>query len=46
LFNRYFIPVGSNFTNELTINIGTMTDKGAEFNLNATPSGQEILAGT
>ena len=36
LFNQVPIPVGTNFTNELTINIGTMTDKGAEFNINAT----------
>jgi TonB-dependent starch-binding outer membrane protein SusC len=36
LFNSVFIPVGSNFTNEMTINIGTMNDKGAELNVNAT----------
>lgn len=36
LFNQVPIPVGSNFTNELVINIGSMTDKGAELNLNAT----------
>jgi TonB-dependent starch-binding outer membrane protein SusC len=42
LFNTVFIPVGSNFTNLMTLNIGTMTDKGVELNLNATPvrSGQ------
>ncbi len=37
LFNSVFIPVGSNFTNEMTINIGTMQDQGVELNLNATP---------
>lgn len=37
LFNTVFIPVGSNFTNQLTINIGTMRDQGVELNLNATP---------
>jgi len=37
LFNSVFIPVGSNFTNEMTINVGTMNDKGAELNVNATP---------
>ncbi len=37
LFNNIFIPVGSNFTNQLTENIGTMKDQGIEFNLNAKP---------
>lgn len=37
LFNNVFIPVGSNFSNEMTLNVGTMNDKGVEFNLNATP---------
>jgi TonB-dependent starch-binding outer membrane protein SusC len=37
LFNTVPIPVGTNFTNELTVNVGTMTDKGAELNINATP---------
>ncbi len=37
LFNSIFIPVGSNFTNELNENIGTMKDQGVEFNVNATP---------
>jgi iron complex outermembrane receptor protein len=37
LFNSVFIPVGSNFTNEETLNIGTMNDKGAELNVNAIP---------
>ena len=36
LFNQVPIPVGSNFTNELVINVGSMTDKGVELNLNAT----------
>jgi TonB-dependent starch-binding outer membrane protein SusC len=36
LFNTVFIPVGSNFTNELTLNIGTMNDMGAELNVNGT----------
>lgn len=37
LFNSVFIPVGSNFTNEMTLNVGTMNDKGVELNVNATP---------
>ncbi|HVS96416.1 MAG TPA: SusC/RagA family TonB-linked outer membrane protein [Puia sp.] len=37
LFNSVFIPVGSNFTNQMTVNIGTMKDQGFELNLNATP---------
>jgi iron complex outermembrane receptor protein len=37
LFNSVFIPVGSNFTNQMTVNIGTMKDQGVELNLNATP---------
>ncbi|HLI92318.1 MAG TPA: SusC/RagA family TonB-linked outer membrane protein, partial [Puia sp.] len=37
LFNNVFIPVGSNFTNQATINIGTMKDQGMEFTLNANP---------
>jgi TonB-linked SusC/RagA family outer membrane protein len=36
LFNSVFIPVGSNFTNEMTLNVGTMKDQGAELNINAT----------
>ncbi|HTR31893.1 MAG TPA: SusC/RagA family TonB-linked outer membrane protein [Puia sp.] len=37
LFNSVFIPVGSNYTNVYTINIGTMKDQGVEFTVNATP---------
>ncbi|TDW99961.1 SusC/RagA family TonB-linked outer membrane protein [Dinghuibacter silviterrae] len=37
LLNNVFIPVGSNFTNQFTINIGSMIDEGAEFTLNAIP---------
>jgi TonB-linked SusC/RagA family outer membrane protein len=37
LQNLVFIPDGTNFSNEATVNIGSMTSKGFEFNLNATP---------
>ena len=37
LFNSVFIPVGSNFTNQMVLNVGTMNDKGVELNVNATP---------
>jgi TonB-dependent starch-binding outer membrane protein SusC len=37
LLNNVFIPVGQNFTNENTINIGSMTSQGVEFSINATP---------
>lgn len=37
LLNSVFIPVGSNFTNEGTINIGDMTNQGVEVNLNTVP---------
>jgi iron complex outermembrane receptor protein len=32
--NNVFIPVGSNFTNKATINIGSMIDQGVEFSVN------------
>jgi TonB-dependent starch-binding outer membrane protein SusC len=35
LLNNIYIPVGSNFTNKATVNIGTMTDQGVEFSINA-----------
>jgi TonB-linked SusC/RagA family outer membrane protein len=31
------IPVGSNFTNLVTTNVGSLTNKGFEFSINATP---------
>ena len=37
LQNFVFIPDGTNFTNEATINIGSMVSQGFEFNLNTTP---------
>ena len=37
LQNRVFIPDGTNFSNEATINIGSMVSQGFEFNLNTTP---------
>jgi TonB-linked SusC/RagA family outer membrane protein len=37
MFQNIFIPVGSNFTNQLNENIGTMKDQGVEFNLSAKP---------
>jgi TonB-linked SusC/RagA family outer membrane protein len=37
LLNSVFIPVGSNFTNEGTINVGSMTNQGVEVNLNTVP---------
>jgi TonB-dependent starch-binding outer membrane protein SusC len=37
LQNLVFIPDGTNFSNEATINIGSMVSQGFEFNLNTTP---------
>jgi TonB-linked SusC/RagA family outer membrane protein len=37
LLNAVNLPAGTNFTNIYTINIGSMTDKGAEVNLNIIP---------
>lgn len=37
LLNLTTVPLGVNFTNQLLLNIGTMENKGVEFNLNATP---------
>jgi iron complex outermembrane receptor protein len=37
LQNLVFIPDGTNFTNQATINIGSMVSQGFEFNLNTTP---------
>jgi len=37
LLNQVYIPVGDNFTNLLTINIGSMVSNGAELNLNVIP---------
>lgn len=37
LLNNIPIPVGTNFSNYLLTNVGSMENKGVEFNLNATP---------
>lgn len=37
LLNLTTIPLGVNFDNQLLLNIGTMENKGVEFNLNAIP---------
>ncbi len=37
LFNTVYVPAGNNFTNQYTINIGDMTDRGVEANLNLVP---------
>jgi len=37
LLNNTTIPLGVNFGNQLLLNIGSMENKGVEFNLNATP---------
>jgi TonB-dependent starch-binding outer membrane protein SusC len=37
LINSIFIPDGTNFTNKVTTNIGSMVSKGAEFTINAVP---------
>ncbi|HEY6082445.1 MAG TPA: TonB-dependent receptor, partial [Chitinophagaceae bacterium] len=37
LLDYVFIPVGSNFSNEVTTNIGNMTSQGVEFDVNAIP---------
>ncbi len=37
LLNRIVIPNGSNFSNVLLTNVGSMENKGAEFSLNAIP---------
>jgi TonB-linked SusC/RagA family outer membrane protein len=37
LFNTVPVPAGTNFTNLFTINIGDMTDRGLEANLNLVP---------
>lgn len=37
LLDYITIPVGSNFTNKITTNIGNMTSKGIEFSINAIP---------
>jgi TonB-dependent starch-binding outer membrane protein SusC len=37
LQNLVFIPDGTNFSNQATINIGSMVSQGFEFNLNTTP---------
>jgi iron complex outermembrane receptor protein len=35
LLNRISVPVGSNFSNEIITNVGTMENKGIEFTLNS-----------
>src|SRR5258708_29524062 len=37
LLNVVPIPAGSNFTSTLLVNVGNMTNKGAEFIINASP---------
>lgn len=37
LLDYVTIPVGSNFTNKITTNIGNMTSKGIEFSIHTTP---------
>jgi TonB-dependent starch-binding outer membrane protein SusC len=43
LFNQVPIPGGTNFTNEDIINIGNMTDRGIEVNLNLIPIRNALL---
>jgi iron complex outermembrane receptor protein len=44
LLNTTTIPLGVNFGNQLLLNIGTMENKGVEFNLNAKPIQNENLS--
>jgi iron complex outermembrane receptor protein len=37
LLGTVFIPAGTNFGNQVTRNVGNMTDEGVDFNINATP---------
>ncbi|MEP6512488.1 MAG: SusC/RagA family protein, partial [Parafilimonas sp.] len=37
LLNTFNIPLGTNFSNRITDNVGNMTTKGVELQLNATP---------
>jgi iron complex outermembrane receptor protein len=37
LISNVFIPVGSNYTNQLNLNVGNMEDRGLEFTINAVP---------
>lgn len=37
LLNTVSAPAGTNFTNEITANVGEMQNKGVEFNINAVP---------
>jgi TonB-linked SusC/RagA family outer membrane protein len=37
LLNTIPIPLGSNFSNTITTNVGNIENKGVEFNINATP---------
>ncbi|MCD7937411.1 MAG: TonB-dependent receptor [Tannerellaceae bacterium] len=37
LLNKVAVPIGSNLTNMVTTNIGSMDNKGIEFNINAVP---------
>ena len=37
LLNLTTVPLGANFNNQILLNIGTMENKGVEFNLNAIP---------
>lgn len=44
LLNLTTVPLGVNFDNQLLLNIGTMENKGVEFNLNATPFQNDNLS--
>jgi iron complex outermembrane receptor protein len=46
LLNQTTIPLGVNFGNQLLLNIGSMENKGIEFNLNATPIKTDNLSWT
>lgn len=43
LLDNITIPVGTNFTNVLLTNIGTMTSKGFEFSINAIPVQNKMI---
>ncbi|GAA4813040.1 TonB-dependent receptor [Litoribaculum gwangyangense] len=44
LLNLTTVPLGVNFSNQLLLNIGTMENKGIEFNLNASPIKNDNLS--
>lgn len=43
LLNTVDAPAGTNFTNQLTANVGTMENKGVEFNINALAVAKQDL---